>query len=106
MADLSKLAAEAMEGNGKEEDIDKRIDEALECPCVAAFRCYVKSTHEEKGMDCIDQFKAFQACLSEHPDHVEKLMKDAEATEQLPVDEVVEAEQPSPPAAGLARQTM
>lgn len=25
-----------MEGNGKEEDIDKRIDEALECPCVGA----------------------------------------------------------------------
>ncbi len=35
-----------------------------EGPCgptfVHAFTCFMKSEHEDKGMDCIDQFKSFQ----------------------------------------------
>jgi len=58
-------------------------------PCgqtfVGAFTCYIKSTHEEKGMDCLDQFKLFQECLKQHPDHVEKIMQ--EATSEEVVDE-------------------
>lgn len=29
-------------------------------------------------MDCLDDFKRFQECLKKHPDHVEKIMSDAE----------------------------
>ena len=52
-----------------------------DCPCIAgmtkppcgdsfkeAFSCFVYSTTEPKGADCIDQFKAMQACFQEHPD--------------------------------------
>lgn len=83
-----------MGGSLEGDDIDARIDEALQCPCVAdlregpcgtsfsgAFRCFIKSEHPDKGMDCIPQFKAFQECLQKHPEHVEGIMDDAEAQE-------------------------
>lgn len=34
----------------------------------AAFSCFVFSTEEPKGMDCIDNFKKMQDCFREHPD--------------------------------------
>ena len=40
-----------------------------EGPCgptfVHAFGCFIRSEHEDKGMDCLEEFKAFQvpACL-------------------------------------------
>jgi hypothetical protein len=50
-------------------------------PCgttfVGAFSCYIRSSHEEKGMDCLEEFKSFQECLHKNPDHVEKIMDDA-----------------------------
>ncbi|KAL6771997.1 hypothetical protein ACKKBG_A28580 [Auxenochlorella protothecoides x Auxenochlorella symbiontica] len=56
-----------------------------EGPCgtsfSGAFRCFIKSEHPDKGMDCIPQFKAFQECLQKHPEHVEGIMDDAEAQE-------------------------
>ena len=52
-----------------------------DCPCLggmahgpcgdefrAAFSCFVYSTAEEKGMDCIPQFQAMQECMEQHPD--------------------------------------
>lgn len=52
-----------------------------DCPCLggmahgpcgedfkAAFSCFVFSTEEPKGMDCIDNFKKMQDCFREHPD--------------------------------------
>lgn len=58
-----------------------RAGDLKDGPCgqtfVGAFSCYIKSTHEEKGMDCLDQFKEFQECLKQHPEHVEKIMQDA-----------------------------
>ncbi|TPX45577.1 hypothetical protein SeMB42_g00645 [Synchytrium endobioticum] len=52
-----------------------------DCPCIApmikppcgdtfkaAFSCFVYSTAEPKGFDCIDQFKEMQKCFREHPD--------------------------------------
>lgn len=52
-----------------------------DCPCLggmahgpcgepfrAAFSCFVYSTEEPKGMDCIDRFKGMQDCFREHPD--------------------------------------
>ena len=55
-----------------------------EGPCgptfVDAFSCYIRSDHEEKGMDCLDDFKVFQECLKRHPGHVEAIMADAEGS--------------------------
>lgn len=52
-----------------------------DCPCIAgmtappcgdtfkaAFSCFVYSTTEPKGMDCVDQFREMQACFREHPE--------------------------------------
>ncbi|KAJ3089617.1 Oxidoreductase [Quaeritorhiza haematococci] len=52
-----------------------------DCPCIAgmtkppcgetfkaAFSCFVYSTAEPKGLDCIDQFREMQKCFKEHPD--------------------------------------
>jgi intermembrane space import and assembly protein 40 len=52
-----------------------------DCPCLggmahgpcgeqfrAAFSCFVYSTEEPKGMDCIEKFKGMQECFREHPD--------------------------------------
>lgn len=53
-----------------------------EGPCgstfVEAFSCFIRSEHPDRGMDCIPQFQSFQECLKRHPDHVEKIMNDAE----------------------------
>ncbi|PLB46049.1 hypothetical protein P170DRAFT_478973 [Aspergillus steynii IBT 23096] len=52
-----------------------------DCPCLggmahgpcgedfkAAFSCFVFSTEEPKGIDCIEKFKAMQDCFRQHPD--------------------------------------
>ncbi|KAJ5105064.1 hypothetical protein NUU61_002411 [Penicillium alfredii] len=52
-----------------------------DCPCLggmahgpcgeefkAAFSCFVYSTEEPKGMDCIEKFKGMQDCFRQHPD--------------------------------------
>lgn len=53
---------------------------------MAAFRCFIKSEHEDKGMDCIELFQGFQACLGNHPDHYSDIM----ATAANNVDAAVE----------------
>lgn len=60
---------------------EELVEEALNCPCIAsmkegscgtpfiaAYRCFLESETEPKGMDCMDQFKSMQACIAEHPD--------------------------------------
>ena len=52
-----------------------------DCPCLGgmahgpcgpqfreAFSCFVYSTEEPKGMDCIEKFQGMQECFKEHPD--------------------------------------
>lgn len=52
-----------------------------DCPCLggmahgpcgdefkAAFSCFVYSTEETKGIDCIDKFKGMQNCFREYPE--------------------------------------
>jgi mitochondrial intermembrane space import and assembly protein 40 len=52
-----------------------------DCPCLGgmahgpcgpqfreAFSCFVYSTEEPKGMDCIEKFQGMQDCFKEHPD--------------------------------------
>ncbi|KAK9864615.1 hypothetical protein WJX84_001049 [Apatococcus fuscideae] len=80
---MESLAAEAARQSGTEgeEDLDRKVEEALACPCVAdlregpcgkpfvdAFSCYVKSTAEDKGSDCMQSFVAMQQCMLAHPD--------------------------------------
>ena len=57
------------------------IEEALNCPCIAkmkegscgdvfvtAYRCFLESETEPRGMDCMDKFQAMHSCMVEHPD--------------------------------------
>lgn len=52
-----------------------------DCPCLGgmaqppcgeafkeAFSCFVFSTAEPKGVDCVDKFKAMQDCFRAHPE--------------------------------------
>ncbi|OLY82368.1 Mitochondrial intermembrane space import and assembly protein 40 [Smittium mucronatum] len=52
-----------------------------DCPCLdgmahgtcgeefkAAFSCFIYSNEEEKGIDCVDNFRAMQDCFRAHPD--------------------------------------
>ncbi|KAI5839227.1 hypothetical protein DFP73DRAFT_501907 [Morchella snyderi] len=52
-----------------------------DCPCLggmahgpcgdefkAAFSCFVFSSEDPKGVDCIERFKDMQACFQQHPD--------------------------------------
>ncbi|CAG8655628.1 13589_t:CDS:2, partial [Acaulospora morrowiae] len=52
-----------------------------DCPCLggmangpcgeqfkAAFSCFVHSTAEPKGIDCLEAFKEMNNCFKEHPD--------------------------------------
>ena len=52
-----------------------------DCPCLggmahgpcgpqfkAAFSCFVYSSDEPKGINCVDMFKEMQSCFREHPD--------------------------------------
>lgn len=111
---VMEAMAEAMASAAGEEDIEKKVEQALACPClgasllpprctdctngqrpvpacaessnscrgpalcsltpagdlkegpcgpvfVHAFGCFIRSEHEDKGMDCLEDFKKFQA---------------------------------------------
>lgn len=60
---------------------EEMVEEALNCPCIAAmkegpcgdsflsaYRCFLESETEPKGMDCMEQFSGMQSCMAEHPD--------------------------------------
>lgn len=60
---------------------EEMVEEALNCPCIAAmkdgpcgdsfiaaYRCFLESETEPKGMDCMEQFTGMQGCMSEHPE--------------------------------------
>ncbi|OKL55345.1 hypothetical protein UA08_09350 [Talaromyces atroroseus] len=67
-----------------------------DCPCLggmahgpcgeefkAAFSCFVYSTEEPKGMDCIEKFKGMQDCFRLHPDIYGSELQEDEVDEQL-----------------------
>lgn len=60
-----------------------------DCPCLggmadgpcgeefkAAFSCFVYSTEEPKGVECIDKFSAMQNCFRQHPEHYAEELRD------------------------------
>uniref|UniRef100_A0A2N9GE33 Mitochondrial intermembrane space import and assembly protein 40 homolog n=1 Tax=Fagus sylvatica TaxID=28930 RepID=A0A2N9GE33_FAGSY len=76
----SLIAEAAAYGNDENESLDARAQKALECPCIAdlrngpcgvqfseAFLCFLKSSSEEKGSDCVHPFVALQNCIKANP---------------------------------------
>ncbi|XVF44615.1 hypothetical protein PTKIN_Ptkin02bG0138400 [Pterospermum kingtungense] len=72
-------------GNDENQSLEAQAQKALECPCVAelrnsacgvqfteAFLCFLKSTAEEKGSDCVHSFVALQTCIKGNPDAFSK----------------------------------
>ncbi|KAJ4289015.1 Oxidoreductase [Kalmusia sp. IMI 367209] len=71
-----------------------------DCPCLggmadgpcgpefkAAFSCFVYSTEEPKGMDCIEKFKDMQGCFRQYPEiYGSELDSDADDEDDIPAD--------------------
>ncbi|PVU85544.1 hypothetical protein BB559_006952 [Furculomyces boomerangus] len=68
-----------------------------DCPCLngmaygtcgeefrAAFSCFVYSKEEQKGIDCIDSFKAMQDCFRAHPEEYGSELVDNENDFETP----------------------
>lgn len=86
--------------NDGEESLEAKAQRALECPCVADLRkgpcgiqfsealvCFIKSTAEEKGSDCVNPFISLQNCIKANPNAFSKDILDAEDTEEEEVQE-------------------
>ncbi|KAG6003922.1 hypothetical protein E4U21_001600 [Claviceps maximensis] len=67
-----------------------------DCPCLGgmahgpcgeefktAFSCFVYSSEEPKGMDCIDKFQGMQECFRQYPDIYGAELADDEETDEL-----------------------
>ncbi|CAL5195745.1 unnamed protein product [Lathyrus oleraceus] len=97
----SVIAEAAAYGNQNTENVEEMAQKALECPCIAdlrsgacgfqfseAFLCFLKSTSEEKGSDCVNSFVALQSCIKANPDAFSKdILGEDESTESEPVQE-------------------
>ncbi|XP_073112674.1 mitochondrial intermembrane space import and assembly protein 40 homolog isoform X2 [Elaeis guineensis] len=92
------------------QSLDVKAQKALECPCVAelrkgpcgtqfteAFVCFIKSTAEEKGSDCVNPFIALQDCIKANPDAFSKDVLDEEENESGKGEEKVEDYKIIPP---------
>ncbi|KAK9106265.1 hypothetical protein Syun_022276 [Stephania yunnanensis] len=92
-----KIARKVASGDGahQNETLDAMAERALQCPCVAelrsgpcgsnfsdAFLCFIKSTSQEKGSDCVHPFVALQKCIKANPNAFSKdVLDDAEGRE-------------------------
>ncbi|CAK8560446.1 unnamed protein product [Lathyrus sativus] len=97
----SVIAEAAAYGNQNTENVEEMAQKALDCPCIAdlrsgacgfqfseAFLCFLKSTSEEKGSDCVNPFVALQSCIKANPDAFSKdILGEDESTESEPVQE-------------------
>ncbi|CAH8365148.1 unnamed protein product [Eruca vesicaria subsp. sativa] len=76
---IAEAAAFGEDGN-ENESLEAKAQKALDCPCIAdlrkgscgsqftdAFRCFLMSTAEEKGSDCVHPFVALQNCVKANP---------------------------------------
>ncbi|KAL1964420.1 hypothetical protein VTN77DRAFT_6978 [Rasamsonia byssochlamydoides] len=104
---VTEPQAQPSEGYTSPEDLEQEADQQgafnpetgeinWDCPCLggmahgpcgeefkAAFSCFVYSTEEPKGMDCIDKFKAMQDCFRQHPDVYGSELEEDEVDAQL-----------------------
>ncbi|XP_062159541.1 mitochondrial intermembrane space import and assembly protein 40 homolog [Alnus glutinosa] len=96
----SLIAEAAAYGSDENESVDAQAQKALECPCIAdlrsgpcgvqfseAFLCFLKSSAEEKGSDCVHPFVALQNCIKANPNAFSK--------DILEEDEVQKEEEPT-----------
>ncbi|ESW07432.1 hypothetical protein PHAVU_010G129500 [Phaseolus vulgaris] len=97
---LKSAIAEAAEyGSQQTESVEAMAQKALECPCIAdlrtgscgsqfseAFLCFLKSTSEEKGSDCVHPFVALQSCIKANPDAFSKDILGEEESNELGPD--------------------
>ncbi|XP_004510471.1 mitochondrial intermembrane space import and assembly protein 40 homolog [Cicer arietinum] len=97
----SIIAEAAAYGNQNTESVEEMAQKALECPCIAdlrsgacgfqfseAFLCFLKSTSEEKGSDCVNPFVALQSCIKANPNAFSKdILGEDESKESEPVQE-------------------
>ncbi|KAJ4972566.1 hypothetical protein NE237_005740 [Protea cynaroides] len=91
---MEALLAEATAfGDDENLSLDAKAQKALECPCVdglrkgpcgdqfsKAFVCFLKSTAEEKGSDCVHPFVALQNCIKANPDAFPKDVLDEDGS--------------------------
>lgn len=92
----SELEAEA-EAQGAFNEETGEIN--WDCPCLggmahgpcgeefrAAFSCFVYSSAEPKGMDCIERFKGMQECFRAHPEEYPAEMEEEDEGEDGDMD--------------------
>ncbi|KAF3485873.1 hypothetical protein F2Q69_00056506 [Brassica cretica] len=96
MGSLLAEAAAFGEGDNENESLEAKAQKALDCPCIAdlrngscgsqfteAFRCFLISTAEEKGSDCVHPFVALQKCVKANPNAFSKeVLEDEKETER------------------------
>ncbi|ODH51809.1 hypothetical protein GX48_02053 [Paracoccidioides brasiliensis] len=79
-----------------------------DCPCLggmahgpcgeefrAAFSCFVYSTEEPKGMDCIEKFEGMQNCFRQHPELYPIETDEEEVDAQLAEESASSGSEPS-----------
>ncbi|KAF9121463.1 Oxidoreductase [Mortierella sp. 14UC] len=77
-----------------------------DCPCLGgmakppcgdafkeAFSCFVFSTEEPKGIDCVEKFKAMQDCFRAHPENYADQLDDDDEDEEAEGEVKKEEEQ-------------
>uniref|UniRef100_A0A060SYP7 Mitochondrial intermembrane space import and assembly protein 40 n=1 Tax=Blastobotrys adeninivorans TaxID=409370 RepID=A0A060SYP7_BLAAD len=87
------------EGEGEEEQPQGAFNPETgeinwDCPCLggmaegpcgeefkAAFSCFVYSTEEPKGIDCVEKFKGMQECFRKHPEVYAEQLADEDPLE-------------------------
>ncbi|XP_024007400.1 mitochondrial intermembrane space import and assembly protein 40 homolog isoform X2 [Eutrema salsugineum] len=99
------------EDDNENESLEEKAQRALDCPCVAdlrngpcgsqfteAFLCFLKSTAEEKGSDCVHPFVALQSCIKANPGAFSKeVLEDKEDTEKKEEQQPVKDHRIIPP---------
>ncbi|PWY96306.1 intermembrane space protein [Aspergillus sclerotioniger CBS 115572] len=98
-SDPSLMSPEELEAEaGQEGAFNPETGEInWDCPCLggmahgpcgeefkAAFSCFVYSSEEPKGIDCIDKFQGMQNCFRQHPDVYGAELEDDEAAPAAP----------------------
>nr|AFK36127.1 unknown [Medicago truncatula] len=97
----SVIAEAAAYGSQNTENVEEMAQKALECPCIAdlrsgpcgfqfseAFLCFLKSTSEEKGSNCVNPFIALQSCIKANPNAFSKdILGEDESKESEQVQE-------------------
>ncbi|XP_071736910.1 mitochondrial intermembrane space import and assembly protein 40 homolog [Rutidosis leptorrhynchoides] len=92
---MESLLEEATAFGNEDESasLEAKAQKALDCPCIQdlksgpcgsqfteAFKCFLMSTAEEKGSDCVQPFVALQKCIQINPDAFSKdVLEDDEA---------------------------